>query len=1021
MNLRKSKARVAVFCVAIMQVLAAADNAVADIPTPAEMRFITRRGDQLFDGEQPFRFISMNIPNLLVIEDAYEFTKPNPWRWPDRFEIEDALESIRQMGGQVARSYVISVYRDGSDMGKVVHVLAPGKFNEEGFRAMDMLVDVSRRKGIRVVIPLVDQHKWWGGIGEYAAFRGKKAADFWTDRQLIDDFKATVRHVITRKNSITGVVYRDDPAIFGWQTGNEISSPPKWTREISAFIKELDPNHLVLDGKSLKGVPVWSLDDPNIDVITTHHYPWGTDHDYTKPIRAAHKLTKGKKAYFVGEFGFVETPHIAKALQAVIDDGISGALLWSLRMHRREGGYYWHMEVGTGRNIYKAYHWPGFESGDRYDERQVMTLVREKAHEIRGIKPPPMPAPAAPKLLPIEHASAISWQGSTGAASYDVWRSTRPGADWEKTAEAISDADVQYRPLFNDASAVPGSEYYYRVVAHNESDESAPSNIVGPVRVDCRTLVDEGRDKKQITMVQGDISLATENARIALEDSHRLGMHPGSSAVYELDGPIDGWRVYSFVRKRDARLEFGVSDDGEHFTPVEVKRMEFPPADTVYGYLLPVLLKGKSTEANARYLRVAMPAPPDGDKRGEPPVEIGRVEIDFDRADSATKSAAEKRSAVPMGATVFVDNPRDVRNTLHSIDAAAERGDRRLNVAVTILVELTNDLKINSFGWTHGERQRFVPCDNAMRAELRNALRQVFARMVHHGMDIYVLPHIDAGGHVKTWRNWVDFDPRKKYAGYSYDDLMLGSIEHALVKTVKPETRVELALSGEMGTSLFKYPDAYREIVRQLRRQPGLSQLKLGISLNHSGISGQGNPTGATPIKLTDASRQQTQSLIDECDFVGMSFYRPVRVNLTTEDFVAGIDHFMSEFDRHGLKIPPGKPMHFSEVGIGGGHEDDDDAGDPAKAVQTPWAGSGTPRVDPWRTAPMRDLRRRYHAALLEFLATQPAKWHVSAAFFWSTGSWDPQGMRHPAFRDPEIVDAIHAHNSAIESRQRSQ
>ena len=38
-------------------------------------------------------------------------------------------------------------------------------------------------------------------------------------------------------------------------------------------------------------------------------------------------------------------------------------------MHRREGGFYWHMEVGTGRNIYKAFHWPGFASGDRYDER----------------------------------------------------------------------------------------------------------------------------------------------------------------------------------------------------------------------------------------------------------------------------------------------------------------------------------------------------------------------------------------------------------------------------------------------------------------------------------------------------------------------------------------------------------------------------------------------------------------------------------------------------------------------------
>ena len=291
----------------------------------ASPNFITRRGDKLFDGDREFRFISFNIPNLMVIEDAYEFTKPNPWRWPDEYEIEDALESVRQMGGQVVRTYVLSVHREGSDMGEFVHVRRPGEFNEEGFRALDKVIEIAHRKGIRVIIPFVDQAKWWGGIGEYAAFRGKPADAFWTDPQIIDDFKTTVRYLLTRKNVYTGIAYRDDPTIFGWETGNEIDATPEWTRQISAYLKELDSKHLVIDGKSLKGVPVKSLDDPNVDVITTHHYPWGDDHDFVRPIRAAHALTKGKKPYFVGEFGFVEMPHIASAINAVVDDGISGA------------------------------------------------------------------------------------------------------------------------------------------------------------------------------------------------------------------------------------------------------------------------------------------------------------------------------------------------------------------------------------------------------------------------------------------------------------------------------------------------------------------------------------------------------------------------------------------------------------------------------------------------------------------------------------------------------------------------
>jgi hypothetical protein len=71
--------------------------------TSALNHFITAGGDQLFDGSERFRFMSFNIPNLHLIEDNFSFTNPNPWRWPDEFEIADALETIRQMGGKVAR------------------------------------------------------------------------------------------------------------------------------------------------------------------------------------------------------------------------------------------------------------------------------------------------------------------------------------------------------------------------------------------------------------------------------------------------------------------------------------------------------------------------------------------------------------------------------------------------------------------------------------------------------------------------------------------------------------------------------------------------------------------------------------------------------------------------------------------------------------------------------------------------------------------------------------------------------
>ena len=304
---------------------------------------------------------------------------------------------------------------------------------------------------------------------------------------------------------------------------------------------------------------------------------------------------------------------------------------------------------------------------------------------------------------------------------------------------------------------------------------------------------------------------------------------------------------------------------------------------------------------------------------------------------------------------------------------------------------------------------------DAVPLKKKEKLRRGFARIEGHGIAIYVLPHIDAGGKVKQWRNWVNFDPLEPYSGYSYADLLLGTIADALEEAA-PNAHIELALSGEMGTSLFRYPESYRKVVRQLRARPQLTELKLGISLNHSGIAGRGNPTGANDVLLSDAKREQMQGLINDCDFVGMSFYAPMSTSPTPADFVRGIDRFMGEFKQCGLAVPTDKPMQFSEVGIGGGRLRRGERPTVAKAVESPWEGTAFPRTNPWRDDSLRDLRRQYYGALLQFLTTQPARYRVSAAFGWSMGSWDPIGFGQPEFADSDIIAAIAKHNRAVQT-----
>src|SRR5262249_26698860 len=152
----------------------------------------------------------------------------------------------------------------------------------------------------------------------------------------------------------------------------------------------------------------------------------------------------------------------------------------SLRFHNRDGGFYWHSE-GASNNTYKAYHYPGFTTGEAYQEMALLKLMRVKAFAIRGLPAPPTEMPPPPVLLPIQSVADISWQGSVGASSYDIERAMATDGPWTLIGMDIDDSRVQYHQLFSDNYAESGNHYYYRVRAKNEAGVSAPSNIVGPV------------------------------------------------------------------------------------------------------------------------------------------------------------------------------------------------------------------------------------------------------------------------------------------------------------------------------------------------------------------------------------------------------------------------------------------------------------------------------------------------------------------------------------------------------------
>lgn len=619
--------RVLVLIMAFVTILACTNNKKQNSETISKEsenigfeNFISAKGHSLMDGDKEFRFISMNIPNLNYIEDELNFLTKNPYRYPTEFEIRDAFETVKQMGGQVIRIYTLPVKRM-DEPENPAYITGPGEFVEEAFVVNDLMLKIANETGVRIIFSLLNNWKWMGGAPQYAEFRGKTFEEFWTDDELINDFKKTIDFTLNRVNTLTGVKYSEDKSILCWETGNELSSPYSWVKKIAAHIKSIDQNHLLMDGyyamDNYRYVHPESVEDSNIDILSSHHYEQDP-YSQINNIKSNLEIIKGRKPYMLGELGFESTSAHRNAYDYIIsEEQIAGTLNWSIRSHREEGGFYWHSEP-VGHNLYKAYHWPGFRSGDNYDEQGLLELMREKAYEIRGEEMPQLPVPKAPKLLSIDNVYEISWQGSTGASGYNIERAESENGPWVTIGKNISDAAVQYVPLYNDISAEIGKSYFYRVEALNEIGISGKSNVVGPVTVSEKAFIDEMGNLMKVFGYK-NVGIDKGFDRKFKEDTERIIGEKGGEVSYIVDGKITGITVYAFEKSNENGLEFSVSKDGNEFKAIKVNVISDKKGEGDYGYWNPTYYEFTDVSNENKYLKINF-----RDK-----VQIGRVLIKY--------------------------------------------------------------------------------------------------------------------------------------------------------------------------------------------------------------------------------------------------------------------------------------------------------------------------------------------------------------------------------------------------------
>ena len=231
----------------------------------------------------------------------------------------------------------------------------PYVYHEPTFVKLDYMIAKARQSGIKLILPLANNWSDFGGVPQYLKWYGlSNHDDFFRDSRIKDTYKAYIKKVLTRVNTITGIPYKDDPTILAWELMNEprsndLPSLYAWVEEMANYIKDLDPNHLRSTGSegSMASDVYQTHKSEAIDFISMHLYPnwWGLDQERAKQyIRDHASIARSMgKPLFLGEFGIDHQKRRSSYqewYQLAKDEKIEGIAFWSLAGKQDDGSLY---------------------------------------------------------------------------------------------------------------------------------------------------------------------------------------------------------------------------------------------------------------------------------------------------------------------------------------------------------------------------------------------------------------------------------------------------------------------------------------------------------------------------------------------------------------------------------------------------------------------------------------------------------------------------------------------------------
>ncbi len=234
--------------------------------------------------------LDTNLPHFVVGDKPFYFIGAFVRDEIFRTTSADMLISTAKMSGLNVLFLVLNSSQNPGD--------------ESWLRQLDVFLDRASAHGVYVIFSMMEGY----GISQDNTNPFHNPGGVYGliyDQNLRSTFKDLITRVVTRKNTVNGRLYRDDPTIMAWDVitepvppGNQPIIPAEdfnlWLQEMTKHIRSLDPNHLVTmmipgpisSRHTIKGLPDaiqahldFFFDDTNIyDMLYLENQPLTLDY-----------------------------------------------------------------------------------------------------------------------------------------------------------------------------------------------------------------------------------------------------------------------------------------------------------------------------------------------------------------------------------------------------------------------------------------------------------------------------------------------------------------------------------------------------------------------------------------------------------------------------------------------------------------------------------------------------------------------------------------------------------------------